>query len=128
MSYTRKDNSRRIEYQPRSPQYEVRRRRMIAFLNALQIVPALLLILVGAPMLPVMASGHYETTLLGVLIGEGLLFLYLTRASDTPYRIASFTKAVWLFAFAWTAMQLLGGIQFRSNLIIAFATAVLIGT
>jgi diguanylate cyclase (GGDEF)-like protein len=101
---------------------------MIALFNAVQIVPALLLILVGAPMLPILAPGHYEATLMGVLIGEALLFLFLTRAADTQYRIASFTQAVWLFAFAWTAIHFLGGVQFRLNLTIAFATAALIGT
>jgi diguanylate cyclase (GGDEF)-like protein len=101
---------------------------MTAFLNAMQIVPALLLVLVGAPMLPVLSPGHYEATLMGVLVAEALLFLYLTRAADSQYRIASFAQAVWLFAFAWTSIHLLGGVQFRLNLTVAFATAALIGT
>ncbi|MEO6097006.1 MAG: hypothetical protein ABIW76_15540, partial [Fibrobacteria bacterium] len=101
---------------------------MIAFLNVLQIVPALLLILVGGPMLPVMASGHYEAVLISVLVCEAVLFLFLTRATDTQYRMASFAQALWLFAFSWTAINLLGGVQYRLNLAIAFATAALIGT
>ncbi|MDB5106215.1 MAG: diguanylate cyclase [Fibrobacteres bacterium] len=100
----------------------------MAILNALQIVPALLLVLVGAPMLPVLPAEHYEATLMGVLVAEALLLLFLTRAADTQYRIASFAQAVWLFAFAWASIHMLGGIQFRMNLTIAFATAALIGT
>jgi diguanylate cyclase (GGDEF)-like protein len=101
---------------------------MIAFLNALQIIPAILLVLVGAPMLPILSPGHYEATLMGVMVGEALVFLFLTRATDTQYRISSFAQAVWLFAFSWTAIHMLGGIPFRLNLTLAFATAALIGT
>ncbi|MDB5050987.1 MAG: Response regulator/GGDEF domain protein [Fibrobacteres bacterium] len=101
---------------------------MMAFLTAMQIVPALLLCLVGAPMLPVPAISHYEATLMGVLLAEALFFLFLTRSASSQYRIASFTQAVWLFTFAWLSIHLLGGVQFRLNLAIALATAALIGT
>src|ERR1044072_5646384 len=99
MSYTRKDNSRRIENHTGHPQSEPGA-SMNGLFSAIQIIPASLLILVGAPMLPVIAQGHYEATLLGVLVGEALLFLFLTRAADTQYRIATFAQALWLFAFA----------------------------
>ena len=101
---------------------------MMAFLTALQIVPALVLCLAGVPMLPVPALSHYEATLMGILVAEALFFLYLTRSTDSQYRIAGFTQAVWLFTFAWIAIHLLGGIQYRLNLTIALATAALIGT
>jgi diguanylate cyclase (GGDEF)-like protein len=101
---------------------------MIGFLNAMQIIPALLLVLAGAPVLPVPFLGHYETSLMGAVIVQALLFLFLTRAANTQYRIASFAQALWLFAFAWCCIQMLGGIQFRLNLALLLATAALIGT
>jgi diguanylate cyclase (GGDEF)-like protein len=101
---------------------------MIGFLTAMQIIPALLLVLVGTPMLPVLSPGNYEAALLGGVIAQALLFLFLTRAANAQYRIASFVQALWLFAFAWSSIHMLGGIQFRLNLTIAFATAALIGT
>lgn len=101
---------------------------MIGFLNAIQIVPALLLVLAGAPLLPVLPPGNYEAALLGLLIAQALLFLFLTRAANTQYRISSFAQALWLFAFAWSSIHMLGGIQFRINLTLLFATAALLGT
>jgi diguanylate cyclase (GGDEF)-like protein len=101
---------------------------MMVALTALQIVPAILLALFGAPMLPVLGPGHYEATLMGVLVGEAILFLVLTRAPDTQYRIATFAQAAWLFALAWCAIHMLGGVNFRINLAVALATAALIGT
>ncbi len=79
-------------------------------------------------MLHSISIGNYEATLLGVMVAEAILFLFLTRAPDTQYRIATFTQAVWLFAFGWMAIHLLGGLNFKLNLTIAFATAALIGT
>ncbi len=101
---------------------------MMAFLTAMQILPALALCLLGAPILPVPALSHYEATLMGVLVAEALIFLFLTRSTESQYRIGSFAQAVWLFAFAWMAIHLLGGVQYRLNLTIALATAALIGT
>ncbi len=101
---------------------------MMVFLTVLQIIPALLLSLVGAPMLPVPAVPHYEAALTGTLVAEAIFFLFLTRSTDSQYRIATFSQAVWLFAFAWVAMHLLGGVQYKLNLTIALATAALIGT
>jgi diguanylate cyclase (GGDEF)-like protein len=101
---------------------------MMALLNLLQVVPALLLCIVGAPMLPAPALGHYEATLMGALVAEALFFLFLTRSADSQYRIGNFTQAVWLFTFGWLAIHFLGGLQFRLNLTLAFATAALIGT
>ncbi|MEO7425341.1 MAG: sensor domain-containing diguanylate cyclase [Fibrobacteria bacterium] len=101
---------------------------MMVFLTALQIIPALLLSLVGAPMLPSPTLSHYEATLMAILVAEAVFFLFLTRSTDSHYRIGTFAQAVWLFTFAWLCIHLLGGIQFRLNLTIALATAALIGT
>ena len=101
---------------------------MLAAITALQIIPAILLALFGAPMLPVLSTAHYEATVMGVLVGEAILFLLLTRTSVSQYRIGSFAQAIWLFALAWCAVQMLGGVSFRINLAVLLATAALIGT
>jgi diguanylate cyclase (GGDEF)-like protein len=101
---------------------------MIGFLNAMLIIPGLLVVLVGGPMLPALSPGHYEVALMGMVIAQALFFLFLTRAANTQYRIATFAQVLWLFAFAWSSIHMLGGIQFRLNLAIAFAAAALIGT
>ena len=101
---------------------------MMAFLTAMQIIPALLLCLVGTPMLPVPAFSHYEAALMCALAGQALLFLFLTRSATSQYRVGTFAQAVWLFTFSWVAIHLLGGVQFRLNLTLALAAAALIGT
>lgn len=93
----------------------------------LEIVPAILICLFGVHFLPVLHT-HYEAMLMLALVVEAILFLFLTRSSDSQYRMGTFTQVIWLFAFAWVSMHLLGGIQFRLNLVVIFATAALIGT
>ena len=101
---------------------------MMAALTALQIVPAILLALFGAPMLPILSGSHYELMLLGSLIGVALAFVAFTRMGEGQYRIGSFAQAAWLFALAWCAVHALGGVSFRLNLVVLLASAALIGT
>ena len=99
----------------------------MAIITAFQIIPALLLTF-GAVLLPLPEITHYEPALLAGILGLAGLFLYLTRSSASQYRISSFAQALWLFAAAWTVVHLLGGIQFRLNVLVALAAAALIGT
>ncbi len=62
------------------------------------------------------------------LVGQAVLFLFLTRASDSQYRMGSFTQVIWMFALAWASVHILGGIQIRVNVVVILAAAVLIGT
>jgi hypothetical protein len=101
---------------------------MMAALTALQIIPAILLALLGIPLLPVIGHSRYEASLLAALIGLAILFLLLTRSAKGPYRIAGFAEAAWLFALAWCGVHLLGGPSFRLNMTLALAVAALIGT
>jgi diguanylate cyclase (GGDEF)-like protein len=101
---------------------------MMAALTALQIIPAILLALLGVPMLPVGGRSHYEISLMASLLGLAVLFLLLTRNAKGPYRIAGFAEAAWLFALAWCGVHFLGGPSFKLNITLALAAAALIGT
>ena len=101
---------------------------MMAALTALQIIPALLLALFGAPFLPILGQTHYEASLMAALVGLAIVFLFQTRFSDGQYSIGGFAAAAWLFALAWCGVHVLGGIHFRLNFALALAAAVLIGT
>jgi diguanylate cyclase (GGDEF)-like protein len=101
---------------------------MMAALTALQIIPAILLALLGVPLLPVAGHSHYEISLMASLLALAALFLVLTGSAKGPYRIAGFAEAVWLFALAWAGVHLLGGASFRLNMTLALAAAALIGT
>jgi len=101
---------------------------MIAALTALQIVPAILLALLGAPLLPVYGHTHYEISLMGGLLGLAVVFLLVTRSGNGPYRISGFAGAAWIFALTWCGVHLLGGVSFRLNMVLALAAAAFIGT
>jgi diguanylate cyclase (GGDEF)-like protein len=101
---------------------------MMAALTALQIIPAILLALLGVPLLPVIGQSHYEVSLMAALLGLAVLFLLLTRSAKGPYRISGFAEAAWLFALAWCGVNMLGGAGFRLNMTLALAAAALIGT
>ncbi|MBW8890446.1 MAG: diguanylate cyclase [Fibrobacteres bacterium] len=101
---------------------------MIAALTALQIVPAILLALLGAPLLPVFGHTHYEASLLAGLLGLAVVFLLVTRSGKGPYGISGFAGAAWIFALAWCGVHLLGGVSFRLNMVLALAAAAFIGT
>ncbi len=91
------------------------------------IAPAVLICLFGVPLLPNLHSSNYEAFLIAALVGQAVLFLFLTRSADSQYRMGTFEQVVWLFTFAWVCTHLLGGIQFRLNLILLFSAAALIG-
>jgi len=101
---------------------------MMAALTALQIVPAILLALFGAPLLPAYGQAHYEASLMGGLVGLAVIFLLATRSGEGQYRISGFAEAAWIFALAWCGVHLLGGIDFRLNMALALAAAAFIGT
>lgn len=101
---------------------------MMAALTALQIIPAILLALLGIPLLPVLGQAHYEASLMASLLGLGVVFLLLTRSAKGPYRIAGFAEAAWLFALAWCGVHILGGVNYRLNMTLALAAAALIGS
>ncbi len=101
---------------------------MKALFPILEVVPALLLCIVGVNLFPRAFPSHYEALLIGALITQAVLFLVLTRSRKSQYRMGSFTQVLWLFTFSWVSIHLLGGIQFRLNLVLAFSVAALIGT
>jgi diguanylate cyclase (GGDEF)-like protein len=101
---------------------------MKPFFSIIEIIPALLMCLFGVHFLPNLSGSHYEAGLILALLGQAVFFLFLTRSSESQYRIGTFSQVIWLFTFAWVAMHVLGGIQFRLNLVLAFSAAALIGT
>jgi diguanylate cyclase (GGDEF)-like protein len=90
-------------------------------------LPAVLLCLAGLHYLPVPDLPHYELALTLFMLGQAVLLLLLTRNFDSPYRLGSFPKVAWFFAFTWVTVHLLGGVQYRLNLVPVFAAAALIG-
>lgn len=92
------------------------------------IAAAGILTVFGVQYLPVFDTGNYEMLLIFALLAEAAFFLILTRGNDSPYRLGGFERVIWLFAFSWVAIHLLGGIHYKLNLVPAFATAALIGT
>jgi diguanylate cyclase (GGDEF)-like protein len=96
--------------------------------SILEIAPAILICMFGIHLLPTLKIGNYELVLTLALVGLALFFLFLTRKSDSQYRMGDFGQVIWLFTFAWVSVYVLGGIQFRLNLILLLSAAALIGT
>ncbi|HLP42980.1 MAG TPA: diguanylate cyclase [Fibrobacteria bacterium] len=94
------------------------------------ILPILLFLycLAGVHYLPVLDVGNYEIALLFLLLSVAGVFLLLARGQKSGYSLKGFHRVVFLFAFAWSGIHLLGGLQQKLNMVPAFATAALIGT